>query len=426
MRDGQVQVDPLEWDDLRHVFRLPVFRDLDGFPGGMLTWAFADGVGELTKDARLRQAAFRGEPITLSLASLDDQKISSQRRETVFASWGYSIKSELANVKTPGDYFVDPATNKVTIRLLPGIHPHTAVGQKKDGTIAVVFVPGATNYQGASLANLAEQLVRQGFVYAMVVANGKDTVLFQGETEQRVENARDQTSVLLSFIPRSPGEIDSSRSGAVLAHLPVLTEAEKKIVQDILKNLGDRPIPLGVDGGRRWVGQTAERYARGPSGLSVDPAAPPVLLGMDPTLLISDADSLTKEGLENLREWMSKDRHVFLLTDRELSGVPPDRLLKIPSAFGEREAKNQLARPVSLAAARRSGVLNRWGFQQPFHLVQTPSLLLDASDLSQTDPLRQAADNPLVILLETMRAFPAGPTHWKGVLKLLQAIAESA
>jgi 8-oxo-dGTP pyrophosphatase MutT (NUDIX family) len=426
VRDGHVQVDPLEWDDLRHVFRLPVFLDLPGFSGRMLTWGFADGVGELAQDARLRQAAFRGEPVSLSLASLDDQKISSAKRETVFAAWGYSKKTERAHVRIPGDYFVDPATNKATIRFLPGVHPHTVVGQKTDGTIAVVFVPGETNDQGASLENLADQLVRQGFVHAMVVANGKDTVLFQGETEQRVEEAREQASVLLSFKPRSPEGIDPSQADSVLARLPALTEPDRGIVRDILKNLGDRPIPLGVDGGRGWVSQTAQRYARGPSGRTVDPSAPPVLLGNAPTLLVSDADSLTKEGLENLRGWMTKDRNVFLVTDRELSGVALDRRLLIPSAFGEREEKNQLALPVSLAAVRRSGALRRWGLQQSFHLVQTPSLLLDVSDLTQTDPLRQAADNPLVILLETMRAFPAGPTNWKGVLKLLQAIAEAA
>jgi 8-oxo-dGTP pyrophosphatase MutT (NUDIX family) len=212
----------------------------------------------------------------------------------------------------------------------------------------------------------------------------------------------------------------------VADHVPGLTDEERGIARTILKNLEGRTSLLGVNEFSEWRTRTAQRVAVGPLGFKIDLSLPPVSLGQGPTLLLADEAMLNGKGLENLREWMRHDPNILLVAESVVAGISEERLLLVPSAFGPREGKIQAARTVSLATVRRSGVLHPWGLQTPFRLAQTPNLLLDASHLAENDPLKNAAENPLVILLETMRAFPAGPTHWSGVLKVLQAIAAFA
>jgi len=91
----------------------------------------------------------------------------------------------------PGEYQVDEAVNALTMVFLPGTHPHTLIGLTAEGRVLTVIVPGQTHFAGARLAELAEQLIRQGARDVLLWANGKDA--FQWNADQTVigaDNAR--------------------------------------------------------------------------------------------------------------------------------------------------------------------------------------------------------------------------------------------
>lgn len=199
IQNGDVLINPNEWEDLRHLFRLPVF-DIPNFSGGMLTWGFADGRGQLN-DPVLRHQAHNGEVVGLTLAPLTSYGVTSNERDRVFSEWGYIRRKNKDEIKDRGDYFVDETHNEVFIKLLPGYHPHTVVGQNRQGQLVAVAVIGETNKTGATLESLAEDLKRRGIVNAVVVGNGKDSRIFSGGKSTAVDGAYPTATALLSFFP---------------------------------------------------------------------------------------------------------------------------------------------------------------------------------------------------------------------------------
>jgi hypothetical protein len=199
-QNGVARIDPSEWEDLRHLFRLPVF-DIPGFSGGMLTWGFADGTGQLFNDLELRQRAFNGEGVALSLSPLSSNGVTPAQRDRVFSEWGYIRRENKAEVKDRGEYFVDETRKQVFIKLLPGYHPHTVVGQNRQGELVAIAVLGETNKAGATLQSLAEDLKRRGIVNAVVVGNGKDAQIYSGGQSAAVAGAYPTATALLSFFP---------------------------------------------------------------------------------------------------------------------------------------------------------------------------------------------------------------------------------
>lgn len=200
IQNGVARIDPSEWEDLRHLFRLPVF-DIPGFSGGMLTWGFADGTGQLFNDLELRQRAFNGEGVALSLSPLSSNGVTPAQRDRVFSEWGYIRRENKAEVKDRGEYFVDDTQNQVFIKLLPGYHPHTVVGQNRQGELVAIAVLGETNKAGATLEGLAQDLKRRGIVNAVVVGNGKDAQIYSGGQSAAVAGAYPTATALLSFFP---------------------------------------------------------------------------------------------------------------------------------------------------------------------------------------------------------------------------------
>jgi hypothetical protein len=59
-------------------------------------------------------------------------------------------------------------------------------------------------------------------------------------------------------------------------------------------------------------------------------------------------------------------------------------------------------------------------------LFHTPDLKLKGEGLAPNDPLAEAAKNPMVLLLESIRAFPFFNQTWQDSLKALRALAEFA
>jgi ADP-ribose pyrophosphatase YjhB (NUDIX family) len=202
IQNGGVRIDPNEWEDLRHLFRLPVFN-IPAFSGEMLTWGFADGIGELFHDLGLRRHAFEGEVVSLSLSPLTLNGVAPEERDRVFSEWGYIRRKSEGEVKEGGDYFVEEADNRVLIKLLPGYHPHTVVGQNRQGQLVAGAVLGETNKAGATLQGLAEDLKRRGFVNAVVVGNGKDAQIYGGGQSAAVAGAYSTATALLRFFPPS-------------------------------------------------------------------------------------------------------------------------------------------------------------------------------------------------------------------------------
>lgn len=214
VQNGEPRIDPDEWDDLRHLFRLPVFL-LPNFPGGQLTWAFADGVGQLVKDRDLRRKAFEGGAVRLSLGSLSSHGVSGSVRDQTFSEWGYIKRKSVDQVKARGDYFVDESTNETVVRLLPGYHPHTVIGEDKSGALVAVAVIGETNKAGDTVQGLAEEMVGRGLRNALFVGNGKDARIYEGGQSHSVEGAYTTASALLSFSPDLSINLPQKRGSGV-------------------------------------------------------------------------------------------------------------------------------------------------------------------------------------------------------------------
>lgn len=242
IQNGVARIDPSEWEDLRHLFRLPVF-DIPGFSGTMLTWGFADGTGQLFNDLELRQRAFHGEGVALSLSPLSSNGVTPAQRDRVFSEWGYIRRENKAEVKDRGEYFVDDTQNQVFIKLLPGYHPHTVVGQNRQGELVAIAVLGETNKAGATLERLAQDLKRRGIVNAVVVGNGKDAQIYSEGQSAAVAGAYPTATALLSFFP-PPNAVGTPQSipdeSTIQGHLTRIREEltsmeiEEPKVQEIL------------------------------------------------------------------------------------------------------------------------------------------------------------------------------------------------
>jgi hypothetical protein len=212
IQDGAPAINPDEWDDIRHLFRLPVFDHLPNFPGGSLTWGLADGKGELHGNLELRRRAFQGEAVTLALEPLSALGLDLQRIEETFREWGYQRREEAFEIKKPGDYFIDEIKNTATVRFLPGVHPHTVIGQDASKRLVVVTVLGETNQRGADLRQLAAALAKQGVRDALMVANGKDVMILQSSGNLAVKNARQKVSALLALFPPSGSRVPKDKT----------------------------------------------------------------------------------------------------------------------------------------------------------------------------------------------------------------------
>jgi len=210
------------------------------------------------------------------------------------------------------------------------------------------------------------------------------------------------------------------------AHLPGLTEPQREIARDVLKNLEGRPISLGVGELRELVIKRAEVYAEGRHGVSVPFPVPEASSVESRNLVILPQGDLSPEGLHNLKKWMEKDETLVLVTDVSQESLPASQVIVVPRAFRTLGQQAPI-QEVDLALVREAldglGAVARG---VPFQLYHAAALGLDESNLGEGDPLRQAAQNALVILLENMKAFPVGITGWNDILAVFQALAQAA
>jgi electron transfer flavoprotein alpha subunit len=166
----------LQFDDLRHLFRFPMFVNDEGH---QTHHGFSDGKGELYTD-RLRQAVARvlaGEAVELDLASLDASE--QERLPSVFRFWGYENAGGWKDEKElkPGEYLIKDG--KMWIVFKPGIHPHSFFGLTEDNKIFTGAIPeGVTQYFGMTLEELSKILIKEYKAKDLFLwGNGKDNFL---------------------------------------------------------------------------------------------------------------------------------------------------------------------------------------------------------------------------------------------------------
>ncbi|MBL8023031.1 MAG: NUDIX domain-containing protein [Elusimicrobia bacterium] len=204
-----------------------------------------------------------------------------------------------------------------------------------------------------------------------------------------------------------------------------LTPAQKNIARDILKNLEQRPIRLGVEEFRAMVMQTAETYSRGQGSLAIDVHAPAASLGQGIKLYFVDPVAVrSSENVEKLTWMMKADKNLYVVAGNSIDGLPSDRVLVVEGAFQSVGGKDNPLFDVSLKEVRVP-ILDR--FKNPsFRILQTPLIQLNGDNLVPEDPLLVASKNALIFILESMRAFPSTAFHWGDVLHVYRALAESA
>lgn len=224
-----------------------------------------------------------------------------------------------------------------------------------------------------------------------------------------------------------------SNRGWVVNNIPNLTDTQRVIAREILKNLEGRPITLDMNQMRELVVLTAENIANRRDSGAIDLSAPiaPSSSGIN-FMFVSQA-SLATKGLENLRTIMARNENVFVLSDALVPGIPVDRMVVVPfGALPESQRGNLPFLEVLLTEVR-----SRIDALAPDHplrrrssdlvtLFHTPDLQLWGEGLDPDDPLAQAAKNPMVLLLESFRAFPFFNQAWQDSLKALRALAEFA
>ncbi len=190
-----------EFDDLRHLLRLPMFK----VGNDLLHIGFSDGAGELYNKA-LIEMAVRGEPVGLSATAIMSRGVTGDEIEAAFRRWGYINRTGLKNPADllPGEFLWDEKDSRITAVYLPGTHPHTVFGLTTNGELLMAAVPGTTHYAGIALNDLAQSLIERGAQDAFLWGNGKDVMLeIAGGLTVAVENARASgTTALFAVKPQ--------------------------------------------------------------------------------------------------------------------------------------------------------------------------------------------------------------------------------
>ncbi|MBI4971589.1 MAG: protein kinase [Candidatus Omnitrophica bacterium] len=274
IKNGKFNLDAVadQFDDLRHLLRLPVFEfGLEKFSGGQLCLGFSDGSGELYKDKKKLGRAVRGEVVTLSLDPLKRLDVSDELRDQVFSEWGYK---NMTGQKTPstlqvGEYLIDKTVNTISIRFSAGVHPHSIFGVTEKGNLVVAAVPGETHFEGAQLKDVANVLISQKVQDAFLWANGKDVIMKVGDQKVvTAQDARGDAIEVLLFVRKSSKAQSqgpaAAQTGATAAGSSLGEESKEKNPSSLgrEKSFADekeiRRTQIGKDTVRLGWGRAAE------------------------------------------------------------------------------------------------------------------------------------------------------------------------
>ena len=91
-----------------------------------------------------------------------------------FLDTDYNEKPLRAEVKRPGDFFLDRERHEIVVRLLPAIYPHHIVGVRADGRVVNISICGQSGRSGITISD-AKRLCRESDVTdALIFDNGND------------------------------------------------------------------------------------------------------------------------------------------------------------------------------------------------------------------------------------------------------------
>ena len=233
--DGRA-VDPAEiyyqYDDLRHVLKLPILFPVEDFRGGGIYLGF----DQLYKNnKRLAEKALKGETIELSsMIDYTDMQLTSAQLNSLRKSLkdmgyveissangvnksglfyltenrikiellpdtlvkalgskkvingesikiGYKDVGESGQIKAKGDYAI--SDDKLTIKLLDGVYPEHVEAITRSGKVVSVVVAGSSGWQGGTVRGIARWLltspefIDDPIVNAVLIDNGTDHML---------------------------------------------------------------------------------------------------------------------------------------------------------------------------------------------------------------------------------------------------------
>lgn len=224
-----------QFDDIRHVLKLPIVIPVEGYRGGGLYLGF----GQLYKDdKRLVQKALNNEPIELSLTvdyedmelirtqaeslknallekgyeekefpekvkdfgqfyisherikiklkpkTLRDALGKEKKKDSKMVEMGYKDVGKINQIKEKGEYAIHGDT--LTIKLLDGVYPHHIEAITESGKVVSVVVTGSSGWLGCTIPGITNWLLTapefkdDPIVNAVLIDNGNDHMMKVG------------------------------------------------------------------------------------------------------------------------------------------------------------------------------------------------------------------------------------------------------
>ena|GEM_PF-6425173 len=210
----------------------------------------------------------------------------------------------------------------------------------------------------------------------------------------------------------------------------VTTSAERWEATKILFLLKRRSLSLGVAELREATERRAMRMAE-KSGVSVAASASAPENPAVEVIVVTSRELARPEGRNNLRTMVRNRQDFLIVTDdtdvqREFGSQHVVALPELIGAIPGVSAEKSVVRYVPLADLMRD--FERFE-GRGFKFYVSPTLGLDTTGIPDEGvgaAVLMAAQNPLVLILESLRAFPLQLKEWKDFLRAIQAVAKYA
>jgi Cft2 family RNA processing exonuclease/beta-phosphoglucomutase-like phosphatase (HAD superfamily)/ADP-ribose pyrophosphatase YjhB (NUDIX family)/1-acyl-sn-glycerol-3-phosphate acyltransferase len=191
-----------EFQDLRHVFQLPLFTSMDFSDmekdvagGGVYLgleqlaqnhYALAAEAyhGPVMLERRISYVSSSGRAVTRTTRH---EKLKTKNLKKKLESYGYR---EVEKVRDRGEFRFDPGTERLEIFLKLDPYPHTMVGIDGKGNFMAVAVSGKSGRHGPTLEEMQEIAVRKDMVDAILLVNGGSSRMAVADSPLR--RSRDQ------------------------------------------------------------------------------------------------------------------------------------------------------------------------------------------------------------------------------------------
>lgn len=255
-----------QFDDLRHIFRLPFFRLMRDGVEQNIELGFTDDLGELYLNRELVREALLDHPITLSLVPLLEKGLTVDVIRKKYSEWEYTdISEDPLSVVKSREFRVSSDGRSIEIGLLPAVYPHSLIGIDKQGKIFVGNTPaGDSKFKGLRLPDLVRDLIAQGARDVFLWANGKDLagtrnsrgtgleaiLLTQQRSARRVLTNKSDSSIPLEGRSEARGEKPGQPIPAAPSTVALSQEAKKEITEQNIRKMEQyfekASVPKGI------------------------------------------------------------------------------------------------------------------------------------------------------------------------------------